>query len=152
MKSCSPSVIKLLNEAGKSLCAVIKGDGEVWEALLVLLIPRGTLGKSIILIIHLLLKYHNTGFEALNFLLMDMISNLNGGSEAIDNGPELVWEQIRCGSKDVLHRGGREGESPGVGGGKSNMYNLLSDLTNSKGIMVAKAKMFREMVSGLFRG
>ena len=63
-----------------------------------------------------------------------------------------IWEQISCGSEDVLHRGGREGESPGVSGGKSNVHNVFGDFANPKGIVLAEAKMSWEAVSGLFRG
>ena len=98
------------------------------------------------------MKYCNTGFKSLDFLPMDIISNPDGGGKAVDNGPELVQGQIRCGSKDILHRGGREGEPPGVGGGESNACNLLGDFTDLKGIVLTKAKMSGEMVSGLFRG
>ena len=83
---------------------------------------------------------------------MDIVSNPDGGSKSCDNGLELVWGQVRCGSEDILHRGGREGEFLGVGGGKSNMHNVFGDLANLKGIMLTKAKMSWEMVSGLFRG
>ena len=119
---------------------------------MVLLIPGWAFCKSIIFFVHPLLKYHNTGLKSLDLLPMDIVSDLDGGSESCNNGPELVWGQIRCGSKDILHRGGREGEPPGVGGGESNVCNFFSDLANSKGIMLAKAKMSWEMVSGLFRG
>ena len=152
MKSCNPSIIKLLDEAGELLGAIIEGDGKVGEALPVLLISRGTLCKSIVFFIHPLLKYHNACFEALDLLLMDIISNSDGSSKAVDNGPELVQGQVRCGSEDVLHRGGREGEAPGVSGGKSNVHNFFGDIADLKGIMVAKAKMSGETVSSLFRG
>ena len=152
MKSCNPSIIKLLDEAGKAFGPVVEGDGEVGEALSVFLIPRGTLCKSIINFIHPLLKYHNVSLKTFNLFLMDIISNLDGVGKAIDNGPELVWGWVRGGSEDILHRGGREGEPPGVGGGKSNACNFFGDVMDLKGIMVTKAKMSREMVSGLFRG
>ena len=152
MEPCDSSIIKLLDEAGELLCTIVEGDGEVGEMLLVLFIPRGTLCKSIIFFVHPLLKYWNTGFKSLDFLPMDIISNPDGGSKAIDNGLELVWGWIRCGSEDILHRGGREGEPPGVGGGENNACNLFSDFTDLNRIVLTKAKMSREMVSGLFRG
>ena len=120
--------------------------------LLVFFISRGTLGKSIVIFVQPLLKYHKTGLKALDFLPMDIVSNLDGVGKAIDNGPELVQGWVRSGSKDVLHRGGREGESPGVSGGESNSSNFFGDVMDLKGIMVAEAKMSREMVSSLFRG
>ena len=83
---------------------------------------------------------------------MDIVSDPDGGGESGDNGPELVQGWIRCGSKDVLHRGGREGESPGVSGGESNSSTFLSDCAHLKGIVLAGAKMSWEAVSGLFRG
>ena len=152
MKSSDPSIIELLDEAGELFGSIIEGDGEVGEMLPVFFISRGTLCRSIIIFIHPLLKYCNVGLETLNFLPMDIVSNLDGGSKAVDNGPELVQGQIRCGSEDILHRGGREGEPPGVSGGESNVRNFFSDVADLKGIVVAKAKMSREMVSGLFRG
>ena len=152
MESCDSPIVELLGEAGKPLCAVIKGDGEVGEMLPVFLIPRRALGKSIVIFIHPLLKYCNTGLKALDFLPMDIISNPDGVGKAVDNGPELVWGWIRCGSEDVLHRGGREGEPPGVSGGKSNSCNFFGDVVDLKGIVVTEAKMSRETVSSLFKG
>ena len=148
----NPSIIKLLNEAGELLGPIIKGNSEVWEMLPVLLIPRWAFAEPIIIIVHPLLKYCNVSLNPFNFLPMDIISDPDGGGKSGNNGPELVWGQIRCGSKDVLHRGGREGESPGVSGGESNSHTFFSDLAHLKGIIQAKAKMSWEAVSGLFRG
>ena len=152
MESSDSSIVELLDEAGELFSPVIKGDGEVREALSVLLISRWAFCKPIIFIVHPLLKYCNVCLKPLDFLLMDIVSDLDGSSKSGNNGLELVWGQIRCGSEDVLHRGGREGELPGVGGGESNVCNFFSDFTDSKGIMLAEAKMSRETVSGLFRG
>ena len=118
----------------------------------VLLVPRWALAEAIVIIIHPLLKYHNVGLKPLNFLSMDIISDPDGGSESSNNGPELVQGRVRCGSEDVLHRGGREGESSGVSGGESNSCTFFSDFAHLKGIVWARAKMFWETVSGLFRG
>ena len=152
MEPCNPSIVKLLDETGESLCSVVERDSKVWEALPVLLVPRWALAEAIVIVVHPLLKYRNVSLKPLNFLPMDIISDPDGGSKSSNNGPELVQGQIRCGSKDVLHRGGREGESPGVSGGKSNSHTFFSDLAHLKGIVQAKAKMSWEAVSGLFRG
>ena len=152
MEPCDPSIIKLLDETGESLHSIVKQDSEVWEALPIFFIPQWAFAKAIVFIIHPLLKSHNVGLEPLDFLPMDIVLDPDSGSESGDNGPELVQGQIRCGSEDILHRGGREGEPPGVGGGKSNSCTLLSDHAHSKGIVRAEAKMSWEVVSGLFRG
>ena len=152
MEPSNPSIVELFDEIGKLLHSIIEGDHEVWETLLVLLIPWWALRKTITVVVHPLLKYCNVSLESFNSLPMDIISNPDSGSKSSDNGPELVWGWIRCGSKDVLHRGGGEGESPGVSGGESNSSNFFSDFTNPKGIVLAEAKTSREMVSGLFRG
>ena len=152
MEPSNPSIIELLDEAGEPLCPVIEGNSEVWEMLPVLLIPRWALWEVSIFVIHPLLKYCNVGLKTLNFLPMDIVSDPDGGGEPSNNGPELVWGQIRCGSEDILHRGGREGEPPGVGGGKSNSHTFFDDCTHLKGIVLAKAKMSWEAVNGLFRG
>ena len=152
VESCHPSIVELFDETGESLCSVVEGDGEIWEALLILLIPRWTFAKSIIVFIHPLLKCCKIGIEPLDLLPMDIILDPDGGSKSSDNGLELVWGQIRCGSKDVLHRGGREGEPPGVSGGESNSCTFFGDFAHSKGIVCAKAKVSRKSVSGRFRG
>ena len=152
VESCHPSIIKLFDKTGESLCSVVKGDGEVWETLSVLLIPRWTFAKPIVFVVHPLLKCCKIGLEPLNLLPMDIISDPDGGSESGNNGPELVRGQIRCGSEDVLHRGGREGEPPGVSGGKSNSRTFFGDFAHLKGIVHAKAKVSWKAVSGWFRG
>ena len=152
VEPCHPSIVELLDEAGESLCPIIKRDGEIWKALLILLVSGWTLAEAIIVIIHPLLKCHKVSLEPLDFLPMDIISDPDSGSESSDNGPELVWGQIRCGSEDILHRGGREGEPPGVSGGESNSHTFFSDFAHPKGIIRAEAKMSWEVVSGLFRG
>ena len=152
VKPCHPSIIELLDEAGKPLSPIIEGDGKVRKVLLILLVSGRTFAEVIVVVVHPLLKCRKIGLEPLNLLPMDIISDLDGGGESGDNGPELVWGRIRCGSKDVLHRGGREGEPPGVSGGESNSHTFFSDFTHSKGIVCAKAKMSWESFSGLFRG
>ena len=152
VKSSDPSIVELLDKAGKPFGSIIEGDSEVWEVLPVLLISRWTFAEAIVIIVHPLLKYCNVSLKPLDFLPMDIISDPDGGGKPSNNGPELVQGQIRCGSKDVLHRGGREGEPPGVSGGKSNSCTLFSDFAHLKGIVQAEAKMSWEVVSGLFRG
>ena len=148
----NPSIIELLDEAGKSFCSVIKGDSEVREMLPILLVPRWALAEAVVVIVHPLLKCCNIGFEPLDLLPMDIVSDPDGGSKSSDNGPELVRGQIGHGSKDILHRGGGEGESPGVSGGESNSHTFLGDLTHLEGVILAEAEMPWEAVSGLFRG
>ena len=147
-----PSIIKLLDKAGKSFSSIVKGDGEVRKVLSILLISGWAFAEVIVVIIHPLLKCHKIGLKPLNLLPMDIVLDLDGGSKSGDNGPELVQGQIRCGSKDILHRGGREGEPPGVSGGESNSRTFFSDFAHSKGIIRAEAKMSWEAVSVLFRG
>ena len=152
MESSNPSAIELLDEAGDPLCSVIEGNSEVWEAPPVLFVPRWALAEGIVFVVHPLLKSRNVGLETLDPLPMDIISDPDSGGEPSNNGPELVWGWIRCGSEDILHRGGREGEPPGVSGGESNSCTFFSDHAHLKGIVQAKAKMSWEAVSGLFRG
>ena len=152
VEPCHPSIIKLLDKAGKLLCPIVERDGEIWEAFSVLLISGWTLAEAIVVVVHPLLKCCKIGLEPLDFLPMDIISDLDSGSKSSDNGPELVWGQIRCGSEDILHRGGREGEPPGVSGGESNSCTFFGDFANLKGIIRAEAKMSWEAVSVLFRG
>ena len=152
VKSHHPSIIKLLDEAGKLFSPIIKGDGEVRKAFSILLVSRWTFAEVIVVIIHPLLKCRKIGLEPLNLLPMDIVSDPDGGSKSGDNGPELVWGQIRCGSEDVLHRGGREGEPPRVSGGESNSRTFFSDFTHSKGIIHTKAKVSGEAGNVLFRG
>ena len=152
MEPCDSPIVELLDEAGELLHTVIEGDGEVGKALPVLLIPRWTFCKSIIFVIHPLLKYCNTGFKSFNLLPMDIVSDLDSGCKSCDNGLELVQGWVRCGSEDVLHRGGREGKPPGVSGGESNVCNVFGDFADSKGIVLTEAKMSQEAGSGLFRG
>ena len=68
MEPSNPSIVELLDEAGKLLCPIIEGDCEIWEMLPVLLIPRWALCKGSIFIIHPLLKYCNVSLESLNLL------------------------------------------------------------------------------------
>ena len=125
VEPCHPSIVELLDEAGELLCPIIERDGEIWKVFSVLLISGQTFAEAIIVIIHPLLKCHKIGLKPLNFLPMDIVLDLDGGSKSSDNGPELVQGWIRCGSKDILHRGGREGEPPGVSGGESNSVSVL---------------------------
>ena len=152
VEPCHPSIVKLLDKAGKPLGPVVKGDGKVRKVFLILLISRWTFAEVIVVIIHPLLKCHKIGLEPLDLLPMDIISDPDGGSKSSDNGPELVWGWIRCGSEDILHRGGREGEPPGVSGGESNSCTFFSDFAHLKGIIRTEAKMSWEAVSVLFRG
>ena len=152
MKSCHPSIVELLDEAGVPFGSVIKGDGEVGKVLLVFFVPRWALADVIVFVVHPLLKCRKIGLETLNLLPMDIISDPDCGSKSSDNGLELVRGWIRCGSEDVLHRGGREGEPPRVSGGESNSCTFFGDFAHLKGIICAKAKMSWETFSGLFRG
>ena len=152
VKSCHPSIVKLLDKAGKSFSSVIERDGEVWKVLSILFVSRQTLAEHIVIVIHPLLKCHKIGLKPLNLLPMDIVLDLDGGGESGDNGPELVRGWIMCGSEDVLHRGGREGEPPGVSGGESNSCTFFGDLAHSKGIVHAEAKMSWEAGSVWFRG
>ena len=147
-----PSIVELLDEASEPFSSIIEGNGEVRKAFSILLISRQTFAEAIIVVIHPLLKCHKIGLEPLNLLPMDIVLDPDGGGKSSDNGPELVWGRIRCGSEDILHRGGREGEPPGVSGGKSNSRTFFGDFTHSKGIICAEAKMSWEAVSVLFRG
>ena len=152
VEPCHPSIIKLLDEAGRLFCSIVERDGEIWKALSILLVSGQTLAEAIIIIVHPLLKCRKIGLKPLDFLPMDIVSDLDSGGKSSNNGPELVWGWIRCGSEDVLHRGGREGEPPGVSGGESNSCTFFGDFAHLKGIIHAKAKMSWEVVSGLFRG
>ena len=82
MESCNPSIVRLLDEAGELLCAIIQRDGEVGESFFVLLIPCWTLCKVIVFAVHPLLKYCKFGLELFNLLLMDIVSNLDGVSKS----------------------------------------------------------------------
>ena len=82
MEPSNPSIVELLDEAGKPLCAVIKRDGEVGGMLSILLISWWAFCKPIIFVIHPLLKYCKLGFKPLDLLPMDIISNLNGVSKS----------------------------------------------------------------------
>ena len=152
VEPCHPSIVELLDKAGEPLGSIIKRDGKVREALPILLISRQTFVKVVIVIIHPLLKCRKIGLEPLDFLSVDIILDPDGGSKSGSDGPELVQGQIGCGSKDVLHRGGGEGESPGVSGGKSDSCTFLIDLAHSEGIVCSKTKMSWETFSVLFRG
>ena len=83
---------------------------------------------------------------------MDIVSNSNGVSKSRNDGLELVWRQVGGGCEDVLHRGGREREAPGVNGGESNLSNVFGDFADLKGVVVPKAKVAGEVAPVLFRG
>ena len=111
------------------LCSVIEGDGEVQEVSVVLLIPRWALGEAIVVIVDLLLEHCDLGLKSFHLLSVDIVSNPDGVSESIDDGPELVWGWVRSGSEDVLYGSGGERESPGVGGGKGDPCSLLGEVS-----------------------
>ena len=152
MEACNPSIIKLFDETGESLCSVIERDSEVWETLPVLLIPRWAFAEAVIIVVHLLLEGCNVSLESLDLLPVDIVSDPNGSGESSNDGPELVRGRIGCGSEDVLHRGGREGESPRVSGGESDSHTFFSDIADLEGVVWAKTEVSWEVVSGLFRG
>ena len=152
VKSRHPSVIELLDEACESLSPVVEGNGEIQKAFSILLVSGQTFAEAIVIVIHPLLKCCKIGLEPLNLLPMDIISDLDGGGKSRNNGPELVQGWVRCGSEDVLHRGGREGEPPRVSGGESDSHTFCSDFTHSKGIVLAEAKVSWEAGDVLFRG
>ena len=152
VKPCHPSIVELLDEAGESFGPIIERDGEVWKAFLIFFISGWTFAEVIIIVVHPLLKCHKISLKPLDLLPMDIILDPDGGGKSGNNGPELVQGWIRCGSEDVLHRGGREGEPPGVSGGKSNSRTFFGDFAHSKGIVHTEAKMSWEAVSVLFRG
>ena len=108
VKSGDPPVIELLDEAGKLLSSIVKGDGEVGETSVVLLIPWQTLGKSvsIVVIIDLLLQGGDVGLESLHLLSVDVVPDSDCGSESIDDGSKLVSGWIGSSGEDVLYRGG----------------------------------------------
>ena len=106
MKSGDPPIIELLDEAGKSLSSIVEGDGEVWEASIVLLVSWQTLGKTVVVVIDLLLQGSDVSLESLHLLSVDVVPNSDGGSESVDDGPELVSGWVGSGGEDVLYRGG----------------------------------------------
>ena len=152
VESCHPSIIELLDEASELFSSIIKGDGEVWEMFSVLLIPGQALAEIVIIVVLPLSEDREIGLETLDLLSMDIISDLDGSSKSSDDRPELVWGQVRCGSEDVLHRGGGEGESPGVNGVESDPCTFLIDFAHLEGVIRSEAEMSWEMFSGLFRG
>ena len=106
MKSSDPPIIELLDEAGESLCSVVEGDGEVGEMSVVLLVSWRTLGKTIIVVIDLLLQGGNVGLESLHLLSVDIVPDPDSGSESVDDGSVLVSSWVGSGGEDVLYRGG----------------------------------------------
>ena len=112
------------------LCSIIEGDGEVWEASIVFLIPQWALGEAIPVIVDLLLEHSDLGLESFHLLSVDIISNPDGVSESIDDRPELVWGWVRSGGEDVLYRGGGEREPPGVDGGNGDLCSLLGEVSH----------------------
>ena len=83
---------------------------------------------------------------------MDVVSNSNGVSESIDDGPELVRRWVRSGGEDVLYGGGGEREPPGVDGGNGNLHPLLSEVSALEGVVCPETEVSREAFRGLFRG
>ena len=154
MESSNPPIIELLDEAGKSLGSVVKGDGEVGEMSIVLLVPQWAFGEaiSIIVIVGLLLEHGNFGLESLHLLSVDIVPNSDGVSESIDDGPELVRGWVRSGGEDVLYRGGGEREPPGINGGDGNLRPLLGEVSALEGVICPEAEMSGEAFHGLFRG
>ena len=153
MQSCNSPVIELFDETGELLCSIVKGDGEVWEASIVFFIPWWALGEPIpIIIIDLLLEHRDLSLESLHLLSVDIISDPDGVSEPINNASELVWGWVRGGGEDILDRGRREGESPGIDGGDCNLRPLLCEVLHLEGIVCPKAKVSWKAFSGLFRG
>ena len=89
MEPSDPSIIKLLDEAGKLLCSIVERDSEVGKALPVFFVSRWALCEPIVFVVHPLLKYHNVSLKSLDFLPIDIVSNLDGGSKSCNNGLEL---------------------------------------------------------------
>ena len=87
MQSGDPSIIELFDETGKSLSSIIKGDGEVGEMSVVLLVSGQAFGEpiSIVVAIDLLLKVSDVGLESLHLLSVDIISNPNHGGKPVDD-------------------------------------------------------------------
>ena len=152
VESCHPSIVELLDKAGESFGPIVKGNSEVWEMLSVLLISRWALAEVVVVVVHPLLKGRKIGLETLKLLPMDIVLDPDGSCKSGNDGPELVQGQVRCGSEDILHRGGGEGESPGVSGGESDSHTFLGDFTHSEGVVRSETKMSWEMFSVLFRG
>ena len=154
VKSGSPPIIELLDEAGKLLGPIVEGDGKVGEMSVVLLVPRWALGEavSIIVVIGLLLEHGDFSLESLHLLSVDIIPNSDGVSKSVDDGPELVRGRVRSGGEDVLYRGGGEREPPGVDGGNGNLCPLLSEVSALEGVIRPGTEVSREAFHGLFRG
>ena len=87
MKSGNSPVVELFDEAGELLCSVVEWDSKVGEMSIVLLVPRQTLGASVpvIIVIDLLLQGSNVGLESLHLLSVDVIPDLDRGSESVDD-------------------------------------------------------------------
>ena len=115
-------------------------------------IPWQALGKAIPIVIDLLLEHSDLGLESFHLLSVDIISNPDGVSKSIDDGPELIWGWVRSGGKDILDRGRREGESPRIDGGNHNLCSLLSEVSHLEGVVCSKAEVPWKVFSGLFRG
>ena len=106
MQSGDPSIIELFDEAGESLSSIIKGDGEIGESPVVLLVPRRALGKPVSVALNLLLEVGDVGLESLHLLSVDVVLDPNCGGEPVDDRLVLIGSWIGSGSKDVLYRGG----------------------------------------------
>ena len=120
---------------------------------IVFLIPRWALGKAVpVVVVDLLLERCDLGLESFHLLSVDIISNPDGVSEPVNDAPELIWGWGRSGSENVLDRGRREGESPGVDGGDHDPHPLLCEVLHLEGIVCPEAKVSWKVFSGLFRG
>ena len=154
MKSGNSPIIELFDETGKPLCSVIKGDHEVGETSVVLLIARWTFGTSIsvIIVVDLLLQDGNVSLGPLHLLSVDVVSDPDRGSESVDDGPKLVSSWVGSGSKDILYGGGGQREPPQVDGGDGNFRPFFSEVAALEGVIGPKTEVSRETLRGLFRG
>ena len=153
MESSNSPVIELLDEAGELLSPIIEGDGKVGETSIVLLIPGWALGEAVVIVVIGLLSEHSDlGLESLHLLSVDVVSNSNGVSESVDDGPELARRWVRSGGEDILYGGGGEREPPGIDGGNGNLRPLLSEVSALEGVIRPETEVSREVFHGLFRG
>ena len=152
MQPSDSSIIELFDETGESLGSIIKGDGEIWELSVVLLIPRWALGKPISIALNLLLEVGDVGLESLHLLSVDVVSDSNGGGKPVDDQLILVGRGVGGHSEDILYGGGGQWESPRVNGGNGNLRPVLSEVSALEGIVSSEAKMSGETFRGLFRG
>ena len=97
---------------------------------IVFFIPRWALGEAIAVVVNLLLEHHDLSLESFHLLSVDIVSDPDGVSKSIDDGPELIWGWVRGGGEDVLDGGGRERESPRVDGGNCDFCSLFSEISH----------------------